>query len=386
MPEEEMREFVRVWEAWDETLARIMLVLSEEPLEDVDREILLETLLEMRHEFLDQWNRRNSDKDFVRSQFVRAWKRLSPLYRRQLVDEPSPSLLGYLAFFTASDALVTLDRIGPTLGIEISRSGLIRLLGMIQEGRVSPLDYLPDVVPELRRVLGLGPPLASIPAKSMEKGATGFARRLYAALLPEAYAESPVSDEDIQAWVVPLQNKGPYLERVRHLLSKTVDRVLDSSALPPRYRDLYRRLATATAWQESCFRQFVRKNDEITFLLSYNGTSVGLMQINERVWRGIYGLQDLRWDIHYNALAGCEILDTYFNRYALKKLPHEEMEALGEETLARIVYAMYNGGPAQLQKFLARRQRGHYYRSDRLFFEKYLWVTDGRWERILECL
>jgi hypothetical protein len=384
--------FVRLWEAWDETLARILLVLSQEPLTGPDRAILLETLLETRHRFIARLDQGDSEKDFVRRQFVDAWKRLSPLYRRHLSDASSKSILGYLSFFTASDALVALDRLGPDLGIEMSEKGLIRLLGMIQEGAVRPIDYLPEVVPELRQVLGLGPPIEGLP---LESGRTENSRRPFkkprlflrlpaVAWMPEAHAATRFPHEDLRQWVAPAKDVEPYIEKVRGVLGKTVERVLSSSVLPSKYMDLFRRLAMATAWQESCFRQFVEKNGAITFLVSYNGSSVGLMQINERVWRGIYERQDLRWDIHYNAEAGSEILDTYFNRYALRKLdPGEE---LGEENLARLVYAMYNGGPGQFGEFMKRRQTGDYYLSDQLFHEKFQWVKNRRLGEIKKCL
>jgi hypothetical protein len=395
LPQEKMRAFIHLWEAWDETLVRTLSALSKEPLTEEDRRLLLETLLATRHEFTARLLQVKPEKDFVRRQFVDAWKRLSPVYRRHLVDDPSRSILNYLAFFTASDALVTLDRIGPALGIEISRDGLIRLLGMIEEGTIAPLDYLPGVDPALRRVLGLGPPLAPAPRESeanqsipaVKRTLNRIGNRLAAALIAEARAESPVPGQKIRPWVVPRENPGPYVERVRNLLAEAADRVLASSGLPREHRDLYRRLVPATAWQESCFRQFEEKNGDITYLVSYNGTSVGLMQINERVWRGIYDQEELRWNIRYNAGAGCEILRLYFNRYALKKMQkQEESGQWDEEVLARIVYAMYNGGPAQFRKFLKRHREGNYYLSDRLFFEKYRWVTDGRWEKVVKCL
>ena len=78
------------------------------------------------------------------------------------------------------------------------------------------------------------------------------------------------------------------------------------------------------------------------------------MQINERVWRGIYNRDRLRWDIRYNALAGCEIVDLYLRRYVLKG------DVVGKYSgdsvlLSRVIYAMYNGGPGQLKKIHEKR-------------------------------
>ena len=147
---------------------------------------------------------------------------------------------------------------------------------------------------------------------------------------------------------------------------------------------MFKKLIPAMAWQESCFRQFVTKNKKLTYLLSYNQTSVGLMQINERVWRGVYDRSRLRWDIRYNALVGCEIVDLYLRKYALKHSLWENGADMN--LLSRVLYAMYNGGPSQYKKFLVRESKGKHYRSDRLFFEKLQWARKGKWERINDCL
>jgi hypothetical protein len=146
---------------------------------------------------------------------------------------------------------------------------------------------------------------------------------------------------------------------------------------------MFNNLIPAMAWQESCFRQFVIKNKKLTYLLSYNQTSVGLMQVNERVWRGVYDRNRLRWDIRYNALAGCEITDLYLRTYALKHPDWKKDADL--ELLSRVVYSMYNGGPGQYKKFLARERAGKHYRSDLLFSEKLQWIGKGEWERIKDC-
>ena len=125
----------------------------------------------------------------------------------------------------------------------------------------------------------------------------------------------------------------------------------------------------------------------MTYLLSYNRTSVGLMQVNERIWRGMYDRHHLRWDIRYNAEAGCEILELYFRKYALDRM--EKMKGgktLDDDAFARIVYAIYNGGPGQFEKILKRKKKGTFYSSDKLYFEKYSWVKNSQWENIRKCL
>jgi len=47
---------------------------------------------------------------------------------------------------------------------------------------------------------------------------------------------------------------------------------------------------------------------------------------------------------------------------------------------------MYNGGPRQYAKFLARQRSGKLYRSDQLFLEKLQWVGKGEWQHLDDCL
>jgi hypothetical protein len=147
-------------------------------------------------------------------------------------------------------------------------------------------------------------------------------------------------------------------------------------------------MVMAVAWQESCFRQFEKDSDDrISCLRSYNNTSVGIMQINERVWNGMYDAKRLQWDISYNAKAGCEILDTYFYRYALRYLKKvENGENWDQDQLAGSIYAMYNGGPGQFFKFSIRYKNNRFYKSDTLFKNKFEWVKVRDWDKLKICL
>lgn len=402
--EEEMARFIKTWEVWDAFLVHMITSLSREPLTAGDRQILLDTLLETRHRFITELSEKARVQDFVREQFVAVWKQLSPVFRNHLSDDPSKSVLNYLAFFTASDALIALDNFGSTLGIEISRNGLIRLLQLIGEGKSVVLTYRPGVNTELREMLGLGPPLSvskpvfdgngieltpdeNEPIKEDGDKLLHVIKRFF---LKTAWAEQDnmkgVSDS-IKAWIVSKNNLMQYFERIKSLLMDASNTALKNSKIGEQYHSLYRLIVLATAWQESCYRQFEVKKNRVTYLRSYNGTSVGLMQINERVWRGMYEENHLRWDIHYNAKAGCEIADLYFNRYALRKMEKiGPKNSLDNNVLARAIYAMYNGGPRQFDKFLKRNKKKAYYLSDRLFMEKFLWVNSGQWENVTQCL
>jgi len=401
---EELEVFIDTWEAWDSFLVLMIASLSNEPISEPDRQILLDTLLEIRHGFVEDMLNGTVERDFVRDQFISTWNKLSPIFRNQLGDDPSKSLFGYLAFFTAADALSALDKISPTMGIEISRNGLIRLARLLAEDKSLTLDYHIGVNSKLRSVLGFGaPPIASGPVTSMEELEIGeenidliedndssFNKLIKFFMCKSAWAKadkSTITFKDIMPWVFSKKNIETYVDRIKVLLEKASDGAMNDSKIEERYHNLYRLIVLSTAWQESCFRQFRVKKRKVTYLLSYNRTSVGLMQVNERVWRGMYDRQHLRWDIQYNAAAGCEILEIYMRKYTLDRIKKMKVEIrLDDDTFARIVYAMYNGGPGQFKKILKRNKDGTFYTSDKLYFDKYSWVKDNQWENIRKCL
>ena len=111
---------------------------------------------------------------------------------------------------------------------------------------------------------------------------------------------------------------------------------------------------------------------------------VGLMQVNERVWRGFYDLQKLRWDIRYNADAGAEVLLQYLVNYALKKAEHKH--AGGADNLARASYSAYNSGPGSINRYRNPRAGGRAKKIDQAFWTKYQLVKQGKELQVAECL
>ncbi|VAX24605.1 Membrane protein [hydrothermal vent metagenome] len=397
LSEDERERFTGAWEAWDSFLAYLLTSLSDGSLPIEDQQILLDTLLDMRSRFIAGLAEHTLGPDFVRDQFTDSWKALEPVFRKRLDHGHAKSALGYLAFFTASDALVTLDRIGFAFGVEISRNGLLRLARLLADGQPAPLAYSGAVDTKLRKNLGLGEPLdeggPSFDEDELDLGSVDAGEVGYMPRLPDffttgmAWADTSQNKSKIDMilkWVATKKNLTSYLRKTRRLIDESADANLKKSSIPKKYHQLYRLIIPATAWQESCFRQFKKSRGKVTYLRSYNNTSVGIMQINERVWRGIYNPKSLRWNIRYNALAGAEIADIYLRRYALRKM--NKNKPLSNDTLARVVYAMYNGGPGQFRKFLKRKARGKYYLSDRLFQQKYLWVKKSRWDKIGACI
>jgi len=405
--EKEIEKIIETWETWDAFLVYMIMSLSGKPLSEEDRQTIFETLLDTRYRFTTELTERTLEKDLVRDQFVKAWAKLSPVFRNHLGHESSEFTLAYLAFFTATDALAALDRIGPTLGIEISREGLIRLARLISRKKPVLLEYSLQFNRELREILGLtaSPPLdfeedagpsdeTDMPLNQDTSSMTPWERSI--AVLSDFFSGAPAwaktqkgipKSPNLDIWLPPDGEAESYIQKIEHLLTHASSALLEKSALPRVYHDFYKRLTLSAAWQESCFRQFVMESGKITYLLSYNQTSVGIMQVNRRAWRGIYDLNLLMWNIHYNAAAGCEILELYFLRYALPKLKQmKQKDLMAEETVAGVVYAMYNGGPQQLSAYLDRKKKKEYFLSDRLFMDKFRWTTKGLLSNVENCL
>lgn len=403
-------KIIELWQSWDAMLIHLIGQLSEKPLTQEDRQVLLDAMLTVRYEFNEALAADRLTNAFVRNQFVQSWRVLRPLFRRHLDTASANNMLGYLSFFTAGDALATLDRIGPLLGVEISRAGFYRLAQMVSD---EALDESGALNPLLRRVLGLDEPLA-IPMAPPEDDSKAppepdgsqrlvppppdsslyhwlsvpfrLAGHLFAGVR-SAHAAAPPSITELRRWTAGITPANELLPRVHQVLNR--------ASLPQRSRlviqdvdsDWFIGMMNATAWQESCFRQFTVKDGKIVYLLSYNNTSVGLMQINEKIWRGIYDLQELRWNIRYNSMAGAEILALYLTRYITRHTPLASLkDEAGKRYLAAWLYALYNGGPSQLEKFPARHTSGTPYRSDELFLAKYERVNSPSWLAAVDCL
>ncbi len=396
-----MDRLIRNWQSWDAFFVYQIESLVGRTIDEEEKKILLDTLLEIRYSFSGS-SEKNLGNDFIRRQFTWAWERVSGILRRHLFNDPSPSLINYLAFFTASDALTVLERLGPVVTIDISLEGLLKVARLLsQSGEAPSLDYDYDIDPPLRSLLGLGPPLdESGPAfdaheldmpdtlpfeETRPENEPSSWLRL---LMPEASAagQARMSLAEIQKWIPPKEKEylPRYLREIEEILKSTLSDVLSRSSVKTKYHSMFHRLIKATAWQETCWRQFVVKDGKVTYVLSYNQSSVGLMQINERVWRGIYRPESLRWNIRYNAMAGAEILDLYFHKYVLAESALKDVPEA--DSLAGILYAMYNGGPGELRRFIGR-DRGHIEKdTDRLFDEKYDLVKRGKLLEISICL
>jgi Transglycosylase SLT domain len=390
---EERSEIIELWERWDAFLVHLISIMAHGFLEPEDRQLLMDALLESRYAFSAALEEPELKGDLVRLQFLDVWKNLSPLFRSQLATQPVGNSLGFLAFFTAGDALTLFDAMGPAFGIELSQEGLLYLAEMLS-GKSTPLPYLLELDGGLRDVFELKP---------QDKGESPV-KGLKEIDIPEDENQEPLSFllnflvtparaaggskvpgfSEILKWKVPADPYPEYVTRVRDVLGRAADGILAGEDLPSSLKGIFAEIIPAIAWQESCFRQFVVKKKKLTYLLSYNGSSVGVMQINERIWRGLYDRERLRWDIDYNAMAGCEIVALYLNRYVLRDASWVKGDK--PKLLSRLLYSMYNGGPGQYKKFLQREKTGKHYKSDQLFAEKLEWSMKKEWNQITRCL
>jgi len=386
----------KAWENGDAFMEYQIQSLVGHPVAEDERSTVLETLLDKRYEFVQASEEGALSHNLVLQQFAGGWQSLGPIIRKYLSGKLASSPTNYLSYFGTSDALTTLSKAELGFTPQISRNGLLQLAKLLSGTHAEPaLNYSPAVNNDLLQFFGLGQDLSDsgpifngfeidLPEGArLEPSPKSFLTSL--SQPSPAFADEPAAEylEQVRPWIMPKEEAGPYLDRVKAALKKASEDVSARGKLDPKDQAFFRRLVFSTAWQESCWRQFLRKGGKVSPIVSYNQSSVGLMQINVRVWRGIYRPESLLWNTPYNIQAGCEILDLYLRRYALKRAASRNLD---NDTLARIVYAMYNGGPGQLQKFLIRRKNNAFFKVDKLFWEKYTWVKAGQFDKLSVCL
>jgi septal ring-binding cell division protein DamX len=137
-----------------------------------------------------------------------------------------------------------------------------------------------------------------------------------------------------------------------------------------------------TAWQESCWRQYIVENRKIVPLISASD-DIGMLQINKKVWRGIYSPSKLKWDITYNVRSGSEILFKFMVSYALKQKEHQL--AGGLSNLARATYSAYNGGPSQVSRYRKNNVPAEHKKIDTAFWKKFQQVLKGQELAVAQC-
>jgi hypothetical protein len=95
-------EMVGVWEQWDALLSFLVTSMSRNVLTEEERQTMMDVLLDTRYKFVEGLSNQNFTHDFVREQFVKAWRHLSPIFRNHVGQNPDDQSLGFLSFFTAA--------------------------------------------------------------------------------------------------------------------------------------------------------------------------------------------------------------------------------------------------------------------------------------------
>lgn len=181
--------------------------------------------------------------------------------------------------------------------------------------------------------------------------------------------------------VVDDSNASVYARSVQNLLTLTARREINEDGLAPGFRQTYVILVESTGWQESCWRQFVRRRQRVRFLESSTG-DIGLMQVNKHVWRGFYSLRRLEWDVVYNTSAGAEILMRLMRGAAEHK---DVMSSDQFAAIARSTYSAYNGGPGAYNRWRHPGGPAQTRQIDQAFWSKYQAMSSGQPFDILQC-
>ena len=309
--------------------------------------------------------------------FVNGWRRLSPIMNKALPSLPKQTASLYSSFISAADKLALTGGTGLNLTPDALR-GMTRLLG---SSSADPLAFSTNVDSGLRSLLGFG---AALPLPGRQ---SRLDRRFFepqgetASLLPFSFVGSAIAAEptgkNLNQLLPDPKDLQTYLTEIRNLLVSVSDRISTKSKLPDEHKDLYRQIVFTAAWQESCWRQYIKKGTPIT---SASG-DLGLMQVNRNTWRGIYDLKNLGGDIEYNGNAGGEILVNYLTRNAIKNGEHKQQGG----HLGRATYSAYNGGPSAVGRYRGVRQRAEWKKVDEAFWEKFQQVSAGREMDVRQC-
>jgi hypothetical protein len=337
------------------------------------RDALLDVLIESRYRLQDALTEPLAkDSDPVRDWFLQSWQQLAPIVRSIALEQPGQEHLAFFTVITATEALEALDQLGPQFGLDVSAAGLRRLARLVNAGASDELlEFSEEVDPQLKRLME---------QHFAPQASAGPAWRLDFSLFPRAWA---AADERLNSWVPATDDLPVYLPLMATVLDDAASEALKKHSLDASQQQLFRQLVLATAWQESCWRQYVVRDQQRVPLRSSSG-DVGIMQLNERVWRGFYDIQQLRWNVDYNSTAGAEVLIGYMVKYALRKGEHRQPGGL--PNLARASYSAYNGGPSKVSRYRQSKVSAYEKKVDSAFWEKYRQVDAGNALGVSTCL
>ena len=374
---EELAHWRQAWQQWDAFLTFVIKASARDSSRDASRSALFDVLLSARYDIVAILASPPRGPDPVPQLFVQTWDRLAPVLREMQTGLPGETALQYLSFIAAADALKGIQSLGPGTGLDLSADGLRRMARMIAPAAVGdPLTRSHEVDPELRSLMGFG---AAIAPPQRDGGAWWLDH-----MLRKAHAIAridPLLVVKLNLWVPDYKNVKGYLPLVESLLEQTVEVTMGKGKVPAKHGRLFHDLVLATAWKESCWRQFVRKKGEVETVRSVTG-ALGMMQVDPNAWRGFYDIADLAENIGYNARAGADILAHYLTHYAIRK--REDKYGIAD-ALARATYAVYNGGPSHRRRYRLKKTKKSLRAIDKSFYEKYLSIKSGDSKAVMSC-
>jgi hypothetical protein len=428
----ELKAFQDTLDQWDAFLVFSIKQLGDSVGDQQFREQLLQILLDSRYRLVQALNNPSAaaGPDPVRLIFLDEWTQLHDAVRaaarRGMLGAHA---LEFMSFISAGDALFALDQAAPALGMRISAADLRRLAHIMAPGASGdPLQFNYGEDRDMKKLFSVpepprsrhpieeedvppsapgAPPNASGPTATPKPGPSarlfpfprvkGLGVRLLSFF---SLREADAAEDNGGMQITRLQDVGDRLYRLvaneenadayRHdmglLLNLSAAYRLSQvtagmDALDTDNGRVYVTLVSSTAWQESCWRQFVMVGDRIRWLESATG-DIGLMQVNKHVWRGFYDIERLKWDVLYNAGAGCEILARMMQFAAISQPKFDPV--LISSHLARSAYAGYNGGPGACNRW-RRREPPALKQIDSSFLEKYHAIENGTQIDILNC-
>lgn len=332
---------------------------------------LFDILIDARYGLQDALQQDQAD-DPVRHWFINSWTQLIPVMKQISEENPKYATLALMTIVTATDALQALDKMGPAIGLDISTDGLRRLARMLNHNDdIDPLKYDEAIDLELRRLF------------QFQFDTENDNRSQPLLKFWPIRAAMAANDRRLDSWVPAPQELDYYLSRVRELLLNSARQTVEKSTLTTQQQAVFKELLLATAWQESCWRQYVVKKNKVVPISSSTGDT-GIMQINERVWRGFVDPHKLRWDIAYNVKSGGKILLNYMTRHAIANEEHKRHG--GIDNLARATYSAYNGGPGKISRYRSNQVSKAHRKIDAAFYDKYLKVKKGQEMAVAQCL
>jgi hypothetical protein len=377
LTEAELEALEKALQPWDAFLLYSIKQLALDSENSALRKRLFTLLLESRYRLTEILSGDvPAAGDPLRELFVDSWEELRTILAEGERDGAlDASLLRYAAFIDAGDALLALDRAAPGLGMTLSTDGLRQIARSLRPGAAGdPLAYDWAVDPQLRQLFGVEEiPDSEPPASPPTRGWLDL-------FVARAYAAEPGAEKALDRWFPRRDELDAYEARIDRLLKKTAAAELQRASLAAPYDNIYRNMVPTTALIESCWRQYAMRGGKLSYLRSGSG-SIGIMQINQIVWRGFYQLERLRWDTAYNARAGAQILMRYVKDYAI---PYAEKSG-DPNQVPRAAYAVYNAGPRAVGRFDKEKKHPREQRVDEHLWTLYQGIASGSQADLRTC-